>query len=96
MATSAPVLPKIPTKIPQLARPAASQPTARPSRGRARSRRRERPGGLPRRDVREAIRGDGRVVLELQWGITVYPARQEGAWRIDASVQSACWLALMA
>ncbi len=82
MAPSAPALPKIPTKIPQLARPAASRPAASPAHAGARSRRRARPGALVRGDTRAATRGDARVVVELEWGITVYPAREEGGrWR---------------
>jgi integrase len=37
---------------------------------------------LLRGDARVATRGDARLVVELEWGITVYPARVEGdRWR---------------
>ena len=76
MAQAAPARPKIPTKSPQ---PAGAK-AARPGRTAA--------GKAARRQVfasgtgRPATRGDGRVVVELECGITVYPAREEGdRWR---------------
>ena len=70
--------PKIPTKNPQPARERA----AGRARGGPRSRRTPRPGVLQLGDARAATRGAGRVVVELECGITVYPARGEGdRWR---------------
>jgi len=80
MTAPAPERPKIPTKIPQAARPDAKG-LASPARAATRSRR-ARPGALVRGGTREPTRGDGGVVLELEWGITVYPARVAGGrWR---------------
>jgi hypothetical protein len=79
MTTSRPALTKIPTKIPQ---PARAGTPAGSAGGRPRSRSTAQPGALLRGDARAASRGDGRLVLELEWGITVYPAREEGdRWR---------------
>ncbi len=67
---------KIPTKSPQLtrgkaARPAARAKTGRPATGRV----------LANGAGRTATRGGGEVI-ELECGITVYPAREEkGRWR---------------
>jgi hypothetical protein len=76
--TQAPaVIFKIPTKIPQpgrgkVARPAAGRlKTARPATGRV----------VANGTGRAAIRG-GSEVIELEHGITVYPAREgKGRWR---------------
>jgi hypothetical protein len=79
MATSRPALTKIPTKIPQ---PARAEAPAGSAGGRPRSPSTGQPGALLRGDARAATRGDGRLVLELEWGITVYPAQEEGdRWR---------------
>ena len=81
MVPEAPPQSKIPTKNPQPARAGARRP-ASPARGGPRSRRAARPGALLRGDARAATRGDGRVVVELECGVTVYPAREEGGrWR---------------
>ena len=73
--------PKIPTKNPQPARTEAGRAASR-ARGGPRSRRTPRPGVLQLGDARAATRGAGRVVVELECGITVYPAREEGdRWR---------------
>ena len=73
--------PKIPTKNPQPADGRAKRP-ARPARDETRSRRSSKPRPLLRGDARTAARGDDRVVIELECGITVYPAREEGGrWR---------------
>ncbi len=77
MASTAVSQPKIPTKIPQLrlvgdARPAGMGEQMRSGRSAARV------GG----DTRMATRGDGRVVVEVGWGVVVYPARGPGdRWR---------------
>jgi integrase len=81
MVLEAPPQSKIPTKIPQPSRAGARRP-AGPARGGPRSLRAARPGALLLGDARPATRGDGRVVLELECGVTVYPARGEGGrWR---------------
>ena len=81
MVPEAPPKSKIPTKNPQPARAGARRPGS-PARGGPRSRRAARPGALLRGDARAANRGDGRVVVELECGVTVYPARGEGGrWR---------------
>ncbi len=73
--------PKIPTKTPQPARAGATRRVS-PTRGGPRSLSAARPGALPRGDARAATRGDNRVVVELECGVTVYPARGEGGrWR---------------
>ena len=73
--------PKIPTKNPQPARAEARRAASR-ARGGPQSRRTPRPGVLQLGDARAATRGAGRVVVELECGITVYPAREEGdRWR---------------
>ena len=76
MTQAAPAVFKIPTKSPQPARGKAARPAGRakaghPARGRV----------LGNGTGRAAIRGGGEVV-ELEYGITVYPAREEhGRWR---------------
>jgi integrase len=76
MAQSAPVRIKIPTKIPQPPPAGAARP-ARPKARRA-ARSRVLAGGAGR----PATRGDGNLVIELEYGITVYPARDgQDRWR---------------
>ena len=76
MAQSGPAVFKIPTKSPQPARGKAARPArrakaARPAPGRV----------LANGTGRAATRGGGEVI-ELEYGITVYPAREEfGRWR---------------
>jgi hypothetical protein len=76
MAHSAPIRAKIPTKNPQPSRAGVTRPAASGAR----------PGRTGRPVFatgtgRAATRGDGRVV-ELECGVTVYPARLEGdRWR---------------
>jgi len=79
--------PKIPTKNPQPAHTEAGRAASR-AHGGPRSRRTSRPGVLQLGDARAATRGAGRVVVEMECGITVYPARGEGdrwraVWRED-------------
>jgi hypothetical protein len=77
MAQSAPVRAKIPTKTPQPPRGGVSRPAATGARP-GRAGRQLFPAGTGR----AATRGDGRVVVEVEGGITVYPARGEGErWR---------------
>jgi len=75
MTQAAAPLTKIPTKNPQLRRVVAARPG-----GRAKSADRRRlvlAGGTGR----AATRGSGEVI-DLEYGITVYPAREEGGrWR---------------
>ena len=72
---------KIPTETPQPARSEARR-QASPAGGGPRSRRPAQPGARLRGDARAATRGDGRVVVELECGVTVYPARVAGGrWR---------------
>jgi hypothetical protein len=69
---------KIPTKSPQPGPGRAARPTGRVRRHDGTSR---RPQALPAGSERPATRGTGEVV-ELECGITVYPARSEGGrWR---------------
>ena len=76
MAQSAPAVFTIPTKSPQPARGKAARPArrakaARPAPGRV----------LANGTGRAATRGGGEVI-EMEYGITVYPAREEpGRWR---------------
>ena len=75
MTQAAPAVFKIPTKSPQPARKAA-RPAGRAKAGRPASRR-----VLANGTGRAATRGGGEVI-ELEYGITVYPAREEhGRWR---------------
>ena len=77
MAQEAPARTKIPTKSPQPVRSGA----ARPSAGRAKAGRTARGRALASGTGRAATRG-GDPVIELECGITVYPAREEqGRWR---------------
>ena len=76
MAYPAPARTKIPTKIPQPARAGPARP-ARPKARRA-ARSPVFAGGTGR----PAARGDGDPVIELEYGITVYPAREgRDRWR---------------
>jgi hypothetical protein len=66
---------KIPTKSPQPARGTAIRPAGRSKAGRPAI------GVLASGTGRAATRGGGEVI-ELEYGITVYPAREEhGRWR---------------
>src|SRR6266699_6503535 len=77
MAQEAPARTKIPTKSPQPARGGA----VRSSAGRAKVGRMARGRVLASGTGRAATRGGG-PVIELECGITVYPAREErGRWR---------------
>jgi integrase len=81
MVLEAPSQSKIPTKIPQPARAGANRPTS-PAGGAPRSRRAAQPGVQLRGNARAANRRDGRVVVEVEGGVTVYPAREQGGrWR---------------
>ena len=81
MAVGASPRSKIPTENPQPAR-SGTWRQASPAGDGPRSRRAARPGVLLRGDARAAARGDGRVVVELECGVTVYPARVAGGrWR---------------
>ena len=76
MAHAAPVRTKIPTKIPQPAGAGASRPTRPKARRAARSRVFASGAGRP------APRDDSNPVVELEYGITVYPARAgQDRWR---------------
>jgi integrase len=76
MAQEAPARTKIPTKSPQPARGKAARPVARAKVGRT-----ARCRVLVTGTGRAATRGGGEV-LELECGISVYPAREEqGRWR---------------
>jgi hypothetical protein len=78
MARTAPSHPKITTKNPQLAPGGGAQPAAAGARTRRAAWGSARVSG----DAREATRGDGRLVVEVAGGITVYPARGVGdRWR---------------
>ena len=78
MVQSAPVRPKINTRPTQLARGRALRPPR--ARGQA-----ARSVGAPARvsgDTRESVRRSDRLVVELECGVTVYPAREPGdVWR---------------
>ena len=99
MTVAAPNRAKIPTDSPQLRHGAARQSALRttvptespqPSRGRPGGALRARKGGAPARPKviatgtgRGSTRG-GDEVIELECGITVYPARSEGGrWRAE-------------
>jgi hypothetical protein len=76
MVHAAPARTKIPTKIPQ---PAGAGPS-RPARPRAR--RAARSPVFVGGTGRPAVRGAGDPVIELEYGITVYPAREgQDRWR---------------
>ena len=76
MAQAAPAVFKIPTRSPQPARGKAGRPAGRAKAGRT------APGRVRASGTgRAATRGGGEVI-ELEYGITVYPAREEhGRWR---------------
>ena len=76
MAQSAPSRTKVPTKNPQPARAGASRPAPGRARRAARSPVFASGAGRP------ATRGDSNPVIELEYGITVYPAREgQDRWR---------------
>ena len=76
MAQSAPARTKKPTKNPQPARAGASRPA------RAKARRAPSSRVFASGAGRPASRGDGNPVIELEHGITVYPAREgQDRWR---------------
>jgi hypothetical protein len=76
MAQSAPARTEIPTTIPQPAQAAACRPARPKARRAARSLVFAGAAGRP------ASRGDGNPVIELEYGITVYPAREgQDRWR---------------
>ncbi len=76
MTQAPPAVFKIPTKSPQPARGKAGRPAGRAKVGRPASGRVRASG-----TGRAATRGGGEVI-ELEYGITVYPAREEhGRWR---------------
>ena len=80
MVLEAPPQSKIPTRTPQPHRAGAGRPGS-PARGGPRTRRTAEPGVLLRGGARAATRGDGRVI-EVDGGVTVYPAREPGGrWR---------------
>jgi hypothetical protein len=82
MAPSALASSKIPTEIPQPSAPTPGRAVGSPGSAGVRSGRRARPGAQVRGDTRAATRGDDRVVVEVEGGITVYPARCAGdRWR---------------
>ena len=82
MAQSALATPKIPTEIPQLAADATGRAVGSPGRASAQPGRRAGSGAKMRGGTRAATRGDDRVVVEVEGGITVYPARCAGdRWR---------------
>ena len=75
MARTALSHPKIPTENPQLT-------LVRAARAKARVRRAAPGAALMGGDLREGNRGEGRVVVEVAGGVTVYPARFAGdRWR---------------
>jgi len=76
MAQSAPSRTRKPTKNPQPARAGASRPA------RAKARRAARSPVFAGGAGRPATRGDGSPVIELEYGITVYPTREgQDRWR---------------
>jgi hypothetical protein len=82
MAPSALATAKIPTEIPQPPAPKPGLDVGSPGSAGARSGRHVRSGAQVRGGTRPATRGDGRVVVEVEGGITVYPARCPGdRWR---------------
>ena len=76
MAHAAPVRTKIPTKIPQPTQGGVSRPAGPKARRAVRGR------VLAGAAGRLATRGVGNPVIELEYGITVYPAREgQDRWR---------------
>jgi hypothetical protein len=77
MTQAAPARTKIPTKTPQLLHSAAARPAGRPKKGSRTARSRVIASGTGR----ATTRGSGEVI-ELECGVTVYPARGDGdPWR---------------
>jgi len=77
MTQAAPARIKIPTETPQLLHSAAARPDGRPKKGSRTARSRVIASGTGR----ATTRGSGEVI-ELECGVTVYPAREEqGRWR---------------
>jgi integrase len=77
MAQPAPVRAKIPTKNPQPSRAGVTRPAATAARPR-----RTGCSAFAAGTGRAVTRGDGRVVVEVEGGITVYPAQRAGdRWR---------------
>ena len=77
MTQAAPARTKIPTETPQLLHSAAARPAGRPKK----VSRTARSWVIASGTGRAATRGSGEVI-ELECGITVYPAREEqGPWR---------------
>ena len=77
MASTAVSRTKIPTKIPQLQHVGVSRPHRAGGQSRA-----ERGAARVSGDARKATRGDDRVVVVTDCGVTVYPAREPGdRWR---------------
>jgi hypothetical protein len=77
MTQAAPALTKIPTKSPQPGRSGPGRPAGRAKKASSPA----RAAVLATGAQRESTRGDGEVI-ELECGITVYPARSEGGrWR---------------
>ncbi len=74
MVQAAPVRPKIPTESPQLSLIGVSRPPQ--PKGRASRAAPSQP--FVGATGRAATRGDGRPVVELEYGITVYPGRWVG------------------
>ena len=76
MAPIAPPKPKINTKTTQPPRDGAARAGLR------RTKRATRSPARVRGDTRESIRGSGRLVVELECGVTVYPPQRDGEpWR---------------
>ena len=81
MVPVAPAQSKIPTRNPQPARTGARRPASSAGGGQ-RARHAGRSGAILRGDARVANRGGDRPVVELECGVTVYPAREPGGrWR---------------
>src|ERR1017187_2137342 len=73
---------KIPTENPQLQLVGAQKLAPELAPARSRQRRAGPDSARVTGSSREATRGDGRVVVEVAGGITVYPARRAGdRWR---------------
>ena len=72
MAQSAPARATAPTKSPQPARTGARRPGTKERAGRP-----ARPRPFPGGSSRAATRGEDRAVIELEFGITVYPPQPE-------------------
>ena len=84
MTQAAPAQTKIPTKSPQPSRSGAVRAAARPKKAGSPARARVLAGSTGC----ESTRGGGEVI-ELECGITVYPARSEGGrWRAPVAALS--------